>query len=159
MRCSRGRRSRSHGLLSSCGAERRSLWPGMQVPHDQREQRFMMKKTWGSLNGDYFKKSLQLLNTASPVVPIVSQLAVGTAQAIGSRNKNVGVRDFFMGLDFVGPKTGARLAQGSYITVQAADDGWNWSDWCFDKAKVQVVSKTNGVAVPYNYVISGLTKM
>jgi hypothetical protein len=117
------------------------------------------EKFLGFLKGNLFQQGMKLLNTANPVVPIVSQFAVGIAEGIASRNKNVGVQDFFMGLDFTGPPTGVRLAQGSYIAVQAPGDNWNWDDWVYDSAKGQVVAKAGGTPIPYNYIIFGVTKM
>jgi hypothetical protein len=67
------------------------------------------------LNSSTFTNGLKLLDTVNPAIPVVSQFAVGIAQAIGSRNRNIGVQDFFLGLDFTPSPSGARLSQGSYI--------------------------------------------
>jgi hypothetical protein len=111
------------------------------------------------LNSSTFTSGLKLLDTVNPAIPVVSQFAVGIAQAIGSRNKNIGVQDFFLGLDFTSSPSGARLAQGSYIVVQAPSRGWNWSDWTWDTNLGGVVKKSDNSPIPWNYVVFSVSKM
>ena len=63
-----------------------------------------------------------------------------------------------MGLDFQPTASGVRLAQGSYIVVQAPDP-WDWSDYVWDVSNGSLVQKSDGSAVPYNYVVFSITKM
>jgi hypothetical protein len=117
------------------------------------------EKVISFLNGSTFQSGLKLLESANPAVPIVAGFATGLLHDFESRNENVGVEDFYLGLDFVPTPSGARLAQGSYISVQAPDEGWNWGDWVFDVAKGQVVSKADGRPIQYNYVVFSIQKL
>jgi hypothetical protein len=53
-------------------------------------------------------------------------MASGLARGMASRNKNVAVQEFHMGLDFSNVPTRARLAEGSYIAVQIPE-GEQWT--------------------------------
>lgn len=117
------------------------------------------EKVIGFLNGSTFQNGLKLLDSANPAIPVVSGFATGLLKDFESRHENVGVQDFFMGLDFSATPSGVRVAQGSYIVVQAPDEGWNWDNWVWDVAKGQVVNKTNGTPVPFNYVVFSIVKM
>jgi hypothetical protein len=111
------------------------------------------------LKSSTFTNGLKLLDTLNPAIPVVSQFAVGIAEAIGSRNKNIGVQDFFLGLDFTPSPSGARLAQGSYIVVQAPSQGWNWSDWAWDTNLGGITRKSDRTPIPWNYVVFSVSKM
>jgi hypothetical protein len=111
------------------------------------------------LSSSTVTNGLKLLDTVNPAIPVVSQFATGIATAIGSRNKNIGVQDFFLGLDFASTASGARLAQGSYIVVQAPKTGWNWGDWVWDTNVGGVVKKSDKTPIPWNYVVFSVTKM
>ncbi len=77
-----------------------------------------------------------------------------------SRNKNVKVQEFYLGLDYDnGAGYGARLAEGNYIVVQAPDDSINWADWAYDPVNARIVKKSDGkTTIPYNYVIFRVAK-
>jgi hypothetical protein len=108
-----------------------------------------------------FKKGLQLATIAQPALGPLSELAVGLTKAIASRNRNVAVQNFQMGLDFDGPRMGARLAQGDYIAVQIPMElrrAWSWSAWEYDSESGQILSADDGSYIPFNYVVFGVTK-
>ena len=112
------------------------------------------------LGGDVFKKGVQLINQANPVVPIVTAFATGIIETFAQRNDNVGVQDFFLGLDFSGIATRAQLREGSYIAVQVPDlAAWDWSKWVFRPATGQIVSAQDGKSVPLNYVVFSVSKL
>jgi len=108
------------------------------------------EKVLAFLKGSTFQGGLKLLDSINPVIPVVSGFATGLLTDIESRNQNVGVQDFYLGLDFSSTPGGARLAQGSYIAVQAPDDGWSWDNWVFDIGKGQVVGEADGKPIPYH---------
>jgi hypothetical protein len=119
------------------------------------------KKILGFLDNDVFKKGLELVNTLNPAIPVVSGFATGIIKAFATRNDNVPVQDFYMGLDFSGISTRAQLREGSYIAVQVADAAeWDWSQWVFKPSNGQIVSKASPPAsIPLNYVVFSVSKM
>jgi hypothetical protein len=119
------------------------------------------KKILGFLDGDVFKKGLELVNTINPVIPVVSGFATGIIKAFATRNDNVPVQDFYMGLDFSGISTRAQLREGSYVAVQVPDVAkWDWSEWIFKPSVGQIVSKQNtSETIPFNYIVFSVSKM
>lgn len=112
------------------------------------------------LGGDVFKKGVQLISQVNPVLPIVTAFATGIIETFAQRNDNVGVQDFFLGLDFSGIATRAQLREGSYIAVQVPDLAeWDWSKWVFKPATGQIVSTQDGKSVPLNYVVFSVSKL
>jgi hypothetical protein len=112
------------------------------------------------LGGDVFKKGVQLINQVNPVLPIVTGFATGIIEAFAHRNDNVGVQDFYLGLDFSGIATRAQLREGSYVAVQVPDAAaWDWSAWVFRHATGQIVSARDGTSVPLNYVVFSVSRL
>ena len=116
----------------------------------------------GFLEGDVFRSGLRLATTAQPALAPLSGLALGLTKAIASRNRNISVQDFYLGLDFAGTQMGARLAIGDYIAVQipeALQSVWRWNDWIYDAETGMIVSSTNaGQLLSYNYVVFGISR-
>jgi hypothetical protein len=113
------------------------------------------------LDSNVFKKGLQLATVAQPALGPLSELAVGLTRAFASRHRNVPVQNFEMGLDFDGPRMGARIAQGDYIAVQIPMElrrVWKWSEWEYDSESGQVINADDGSLIPFNYVVFGVTK-
>jgi hypothetical protein len=114
------------------------------------------------LESDAFKSGLTLAETVQPAIKPLSQMAVGMANAVASRNKNVKVQEFNIGLDFTDIATGARLAQGSYVVVQIPESlgaVWSWSDWVYNPENGYIVSKANPAqTIPYNYIVFSVSK-
>jgi len=117
------------------------------------------EKVMSFLGSSSLQSGLKLLDTANPIIPVVSDFAVGLMKDFESRNENVGVQDFYMGLDFSTTGTGIRVAQGSYVVIQAPDENWSWSKIVYDIQKGQVVNKADGSPIPYNYVVFAIQKM
>jgi hypothetical protein len=112
------------------------------------------------LESDTFKRGLQLAATAQPALAPLSNLAVGMTKAIAQRHRNVAVQDVYLGLDFGGTRTGARLATGSYVAVQmpgALLRSWRWSDWSYDANSGQILN-SQGQLIPLNYFIVGVSR-
>ncbi len=127
----------------------------VNVKNDEDEKFLSM------LESTVFKKGLQLATVAQPALAPLSELAVGITKGIASRNRNIPVQEFFMGLDFGGAKMGARLAQGDYIAVQIPMElqtVWNWDDWEFDESSGQILNADDGSNIPFNYIVFGVTK-
>jgi hypothetical protein len=111
------------------------------------------------LESDALRKGLKLAAAAQPVLGPLSSLAVGMTRAIAARRRNVAVQDVYLGLDFGGPTTGARLAAGSYVAVQMPREfqrAWRWSDWSYDSDSGQILNAT-GELIPLNYFIIGIS--
>lgn len=114
------------------------------------------------LESDTFKGGLKLVHTAQPALVPFSEMALALTKAIASRNRNIAVQSFEMGLDFAQIPTGARLAQGAYLAVQIPETTeaiWDWSKWVYDPNNGRVVSAGDqSTLIPYNYVIFGVSR-
>jgi hypothetical protein len=114
------------------------------------------------LDSGVFQSGLKLATTAQPAIAPLTGLAVGITRMVASRNKNVGVQEFFMGLDYSRIATRARIAQGSYVAVQIPQKdevSWDWKDWVFNPTNGCVVNKDdNKKLIPYNYVVISVSK-
>ena len=113
-----------------------------------------------TLESDVFRTGLKLALTPQPALVPLSSLAVGITKLIAKRNRNVPVQDVYLGLDFGGAPTGARLALGSYVAVQIPEAfvrAWSWSDWKFDTQSGQVLNNS-GELIPFNYLILGISR-
>lgn len=111
------------------------------------------------LESSAFKLGLHLAATAQPALAPLSAFAVGMTRAIAERHRNIAVQDIYLGLDFGGAPTGARLAIGSYIAVQMPGTflrSWHWSDWSFHPDSGQIVNP-DGQLIPLNYLVIGVS--
>lgn len=110
-----------------------------------------------ALESGPFKEGLKLLSHVQPVLPQLVTLASGATASILKRKKNAQVQKFVVGLDFSTSATSAKLRLGSYVVVQAPDDGsFNWSDWTFDPGSLSIVNAQNEVA-PFNTIVFGVS--
>jgi len=116
----------------------------------------------GFLDSDTFKGGLKLAAVVQPALEPLSQLALGLTRSIASRNKNVPVQDFYMGLDFSNIATRARLAEGSYLAVQIPESlgtVWDWSEWVYNPNNGQIVSQADHQeTIPYNYLVFSISR-
>jgi len=116
------------------------------------------QKFLGFLDGDVFKKGMQLLNGLNPVIPIVSNFAEGITRQIASRNKNIAVQNIDLGLDFSTNQTRAKLKEGSYIAVQAPD-GFDITTCQYNPSTGDFVEKSGGKPIPLNYIVFSVSKV
>ena len=97
-----------------------------------------------------------------PAIAPLSGMAVALTRSLAARHRNVPVQDFYMGLDFTNIPTGARLAEGAYLAVQIPEmlqTVWDWSEWIYNPASGQVVSKQDHTQlIPYNYIIFSVSR-
>lgn len=116
----------------------------------------------GMLESDVFRNGLKLATTLQPAIAPLSGMAVALTKSLATRNRNVPVQDFFMGLDFSRVPTGARLAEGSYLALQIPEAlalVWDWNAWGFDPTVGQIVSRRERAKlIPYNYVTFGVSR-
>jgi hypothetical protein len=116
----------------------------------------------GFLDSDVFKAGLKLASTMQPAIAPFSQMAFGLTKSIATRNRNVPVQDFYMGLDFSSIATRARLAEGSYLAVQIPETlqtVWDWSDWIYNPSSGQIVNKAEPTQlIPYNYLVYSVSR-
>lgn len=112
------------------------------------------------LDSDVFNSGLTLLKGVNPVVAPLTGFATGLVKMVASRNKNVAVQDFYMGLDFSRIRTRARLAEGSYVAVQIPEGvGWHWDEWAYDPSSGVVVQASDRTkAIPLNYLIFSVSR-
>jgi hypothetical protein len=122
---------------------------------NEEDERFL-----AVLESSVFRQGLRLAATAQPALAPLSALATGLTKAIATRHRNVPVQSFQLGLDFQGSRMGARLAQGDYVAVQLPPElrrVWRWDDWAFDPGSGSIVSADDRSALPYNYIVFGVT--
>lgn len=116
----------------------------------------------GFLESDTFKKGLKLATTVQPAIGLLSQTAFALTKAIASRHRNVGVQEFYLGLDFSNIAMGARLAEGSYLAVQIPETlqaVWDWTQWVYNPANGQVVNTLDPTRlIPYNYIVFSVSR-
>lgn len=116
------------------------------------------EKLLSFLDGDIFKKGLQLINGINPVVPIVTGFADGIFRKIAARNKNIPVQNIDLGLDFSNNPTRAKLREGSYIAVQAPD-GFDITTCQFNPSTGDFVEKGTGRPIPLNYIVFSISRV
>lgn len=116
----------------------------------------------GALESDVLRNGLRLAATVQPAIATVSGFALGLTKAIASRNRNVPVQDFYLGLDFSDIASRSRLAAGSYLAVQVPDEAlaaWDWDDWQYRSASGHLVSAAMPERLPpYNYVVFSVSR-
>jgi hypothetical protein len=116
----------------------------------------------GFLDSDEFKKGLKLMTALQPAIGPLSKLAEGLTRAIASRNRNVIVQKFELGLDFSELSFGARLAEGSYLVVQVPErlhTMWDWSKWMYSPSSGQVVNQDDPTQlIPYNFLVFNVSR-
>lgn len=118
------------------------------------------EKLLGFLESSTFRSGLDLLTTAQPALKPLTEMALGLATTIGKRNRNIGVQDFYLGLDFSKAALGMRLAEGSYIAVQTPTETTiDWKLWKFYPNTGAIASTDDQTQLlPYNYVIFRVDK-
>ena len=116
----------------------------------------------GFLESDVFKAGLRLASTMQPAIAPLSGMAVALTKTIATRNRNVPVQDFYMGLDFSTIPTRARLAEGAYIAVQIPETlqtVWDWNEWIYNPTSGQVVNQADPKQlIPYNYLVFSVSR-
>jgi hypothetical protein len=114
------------------------------------------------LDSEVFRGGLKLATTAQPAIAPLTQIAIGLTKGIATRNRNVGVQEFSMGLDFTRNAMGARLAEGDYIAVQIPQKlrvVWDWDEWVYNPTNGQIVSVSDNLAlIPYNYLVLSINR-
>lgn len=150
----------------SAGASGVPIFTGLKVPPDglALEARTVCVGSStddaiiAALESGPFKEGLKLLAHVQPVLPQLVTLASGATASILARKKNAQVQKFVVGLDFSSSATSAKLRLGSYVVVQAPDDGsFNWADWSFDPGSLSI-QNTDGDVAPFNTIIFGVSK-
>lgn len=150
----------------SAGAFGLPIFTGLQVPYDGLSLEARTVNVSSStddvlieaLESGPFKEGLKLLAHVQPILPQLVTLAAGISTTILKRRKNAQVQRFIMGMDFSQSMTSAKLRLGSYVVVQAPDDGsWNWSDWKYD-SQASALKNADGDIAPFNTIIFGVTK-
>jgi hypothetical protein len=114
------------------------------------------------LESDVFRSGLKLIATAQSAVAPLSELALGLARTFATRQRNISVQDFDLGLDFGNLPMGARLAGGAYLAVQMPESLqpiWDWNEWVYQPASGQVVKRDGHLqTIPYNYLVFNISR-
>jgi hypothetical protein len=114
------------------------------------------------LESDVFKTGLKLISTAQPAIATLSEMAFALTRNVASHQRNAPVQEFYLGLDFGGVPTGARLREGAYLAVQIPETMqsiWDWSDWAYHPSSGQIVNQADHEQlIPYNYLVFGISR-
>lgn len=114
------------------------------------------------LESDVFRAGLTLATTFQPAIAPLSGMALAVTKNIATRNRNVPVQEFYLGLDFTNISTRARLAEGSYLAVQIPESFqtvWDWDEWVYNPANGQVGSRSDPrQLIPYNYLVFSVSR-
>ncbi|MFC5506402.1 hypothetical protein [Bosea massiliensis] len=112
----------------------------------------------GVLDGDAFKKGLELIQTAQPAIKPLASLAEGLVRMVMSRRKNRQIHTFSLGLDFAGSPTSARLRYGSFVVMQVGRKGnWDWSLYGWNRSTQQIVPQNGAEPIGQNYMVFGIS--
>ncbi len=123
---------------------------------NERDEAFL-----GFLASDTFKSGLKLIATAQPAIAPFSEMALALTREIAQRHRNISVQDFDLGLDFGTNPMGARLAEGSYLAIQVPESlhpVWDWNAWMYQPTVGQVMKRTDGTVIPYNYLVFTISR-
>jgi hypothetical protein len=112
------------------------------------------------LNSSPFQSGLNLLKTAQPAIKPFVEMTLGVAQSVMTRNRNVPVQKFYLGLDFTTAALGFPLAQGNFIAVQVpSENSITWDEWVYMPNSGAVVAKSgSNSTIPFNYVIFRISR-
>ncbi len=114
------------------------------------------------MESDTFKAGLRIISTAQPVIAPFSEMALGLAKALATRNRNHAVQDFSLGLDFNTLPLSGCLAEGAYLAVQVPEKlhvAWDWEEWVYMPTKGRVVKRNDHQQlIPYNYLVFGISR-
>jgi len=117
-----------------------------------------------TLESDIVRNELKLLETTQPVIKPFTAVAIGIAKAIASRNRNIPVQEFNIGLDFTNTPMGARLREGTYIAVQVPEilpeeKGIDWAEWVYLPPRNRIVRRRDhNESLPVNFVAIGVRR-
>lgn len=106
-----------------------------------------------ALDSGPFKQGLSLLTVAQPALKPFVGLASSLVGAVLKRNENKQIYWFKLGLDFSQSQTSAKLRHGSYIVVQGDQANWSWDAVRWDAGAQQIVQRSDGKAISFNYLI------
>lgn len=112
------------------------------------------------INSTTFNDGMKLLNQTNPVMPIISNYAIGITKMLATRNSNVFIPAPKLGLYFSTIPTQIKLAIGSYIAVQMPNPGdFDWTKWKFNK-NTGTIQSTEGpkMDIPFNYFVFSVNK-
>ncbi len=100
-----------------------------------------------------FKEGLGLLTSAQPALKPFVSLTSSVVQSVLKRSKNKQVFNFKLGLDFAVTQTSVPLRIGSYVVLQGDAAHWNWDAVKWNPSSAQVVDKSSGEPVAFNYIV------
>jgi hypothetical protein len=107
------------------------------------------------LDSKPFQAGLRLVAAAQPAIALLVEVAEGLTRAVFSRNENVPVQRFEIGLDFDRKPFGLCLREGAYVAVQVPASEltfWAWDRWVYDRRVGEIVGREAGEHIPYNHV-------
>lgn len=115
------------------------------------------EKLLSFLDTDVFKNGLGFINGINPALPPITNYAVALLKFVWSRNQNVLIHSFDLGLDVDSTLTRPKLRVGSYVVVQAPPNAINWGQWVWDPGLGRIRWWNNNGELNYNYIILGVS--
>lgn len=114
----------------------------------------------GALESPVFKAGLSLINTAQPALKPFVSLATAAIKTVESGKNNKQVHEFNLGLDFGDRSTSTRLRLGTYIVAQTDASTWDWSQFSWQRASMQLQDRrqTTGESIGFNYTVIGVSR-
>jgi len=107
------------------------------------------------LEGDVVRQGLNLLNSTTESLSVVTSLGESLLNLILTRNRNKIVQEFTIGLSTrKGRDPVAKLRTGTYIAAQVRRDVLDWNDWLYDPGKGIITLKRDPTQrLPYNHIL------
>lgn len=114
------------------------------------------------LGSGVLKEGLKLALPYPQAVGVLSEIVLGLSKNILERPKeNEKIQDIHLGLDFSDMLTRFKLAEGTYVAVQApptTEVPWNWKEWDYDPNSGQILNRTSNRLLPYNYIMLSVSR-
>ena len=113
------------------------------------------------LEGDVVRKGLDLLNTTTESLSLVTSLGESLLSLVLTRNRNKIVQEFTLGLSTMrGSDPVAKLRTGTYVAAQVRRDQLDWDDWKYDPGKgIITFKKDESLRLPYNHILFSVLPM
>ena len=116
----------------------------------------------GFLESGTYLGGLRASTVRQPAAKLYADTAFHLTERIAAAERNTPVQEFQLGLGFGTGGVGARLAEGSYVAVQAPEGmraGWYWEEWVYDPVRQRIVAVDDpDEPVGFNYLVFSVSR-
>jgi hypothetical protein len=116
----------------------------------------------GFLESGPFLAGLRASTVRQPAAALYADTTFHLTERIAAAERNTPVQAFQLGLGFGTSGVGARLAEGSYVAVQAPEGiraGWYWEEWVYDPVRQRIVAADDpDESIGYNYLVFSVSR-